>query len=137
MEAAMVYRMLADLVVIAHFAFIVFVAIGGLLAWRRPALVWLHLVALAWAVGILLIGFACPLTALEKHFRRLGGEPGYAGGFIDHYIENVLYPERFTPVLLALAAAAIVVGYTGLLTKRRGRPTMHRGASTPRPNELH
>ena len=133
----MVYRMLADLVVIAHFAFIGFVATGGLLAWRRPALVWLHLPALAWAVGILLIGFACPLTALEKHFRRLGGEPGYAGGFIDHYIENVLYPQRFTPVLLALAAAAIVLGYVGLLTKRGGRPTMHRTPGTTRPNGIH
>jgi len=112
----MVYRILADLVVIAHFAFIGFVTIGSLLAWhKKPVLVWLHVPALAWAVAIITIGSTCPLTVLENYFRRLGGEPGYAGGFVDHYIENVIFPQRLSPVLLALAAAAIVLGYAGLL----------------------
>jgi hypothetical protein len=128
----MVYRMLADLVVIVHFAFIVFVAIGGLLAWHKPALVRLHLPALAWAVAIITIGFTCPLTPLEKYFRRRGGEHGYAGGFVDHYIENVIYPQWLSPSLLALAAAAILLGYAGLLNKREHRRGRHRTRRTPR-----
>jgi hypothetical protein len=83
----MVYRVLADAVVLVHFAF----------------LVWLHLPALAWAVGIVTIGYECPLTALENRLRRLGGERAYPGGFVNHYIENVLYPQRLTPLLLVLA----------------------------------
>jgi hypothetical protein len=128
----MVYRLLADLVVVAHFAFIVFVAIGGLLVWHKPALVWLHIPALAWAAAIITIGFTCPLTPLEKYFRRLGGEPGYAGGFVDHYIENVLYPQRLSPLLLTLAAAAILLGYAGLLDKRQHRRGRRRTRRTPR-----
>ena len=117
----MVYRLLADLVVVVHFAFVVFVAVGGLLVWRRPALAWLHLPALAWAVAIIAIGFTCPLTPLEKYFRRLGGEPVYPGGFVDHYIENVVYPQRLSPVLWVLVAAASVLGYAAALRRRRLR----------------
>jgi hypothetical protein len=117
----MVYRALADAVVVAHFAFIVFVVVGPLLARHRPALVWLHLPALAWAVGIVTVGYECPLTALENRLRRLGGERAYPGGFVDHYIENVLYPQRLTPLLLTLAGGIVVVGYATLLTDRRRR----------------
>jgi hypothetical protein len=117
----MVYRLLADLVVIVHFAFIVFVVTGGLLSWRRPAFAWLHLPALAWAGAILTIGFTCPLTPLEKHLRRLGGERSYPGGFVDHYIENVLYPQRLSPLLWALASVAILLGYAALLTRLQRR----------------
>jgi hypothetical protein len=101
------------------FAFIVFIAVGGLLVWRWPRLMWLHAPALAWGVAIITIGFTCPLTPLEKHLQRLAGQRGYAGGFVDHYIENVIYPQRLTPLLRTLAAAAIVVDYAGLLNRRR------------------
>ena len=120
----MVYRVLADAVVVAHFAFLVFVVTGPLLAHRRRAVIWLHLPTLAWAVGIIAVGYECPLTALENRLRHLGGEPAYPGGFVDHYIENVLYPQRHTPLVLALAALTIAVGYatlprTGRLAARR------------------
>ena len=111
----MVYRVLADAVVVVHFAFVVFVVVGSLLARHRPALVWLHLPALAWAVGIVAVGYECPLTALENHLRRLGGERPYPGGFVDHYIENVIYPQRYTPLVLTLAAMVIAAGYAGLV----------------------
>jgi hypothetical protein len=120
----MVYRVLADAVVVVHFAFLAFVVTGPLLAQRWHPLVWLHLPALAWAVGIVAIGYECPLTALENRFRRLAGERVYPGGFVDHYIENVLYPQRFTPLVLAVAAVLIAVGYAGLV--RTDRPAARR-----------
>jgi hypothetical protein len=115
----MPYRLLADFVVIVHFAFVLFIAVGSLLAWRWPRLVWLHVPAALWGAAIITIGFECPLTPLEKYFRRLAGTQAYPGGFVDHYIENVIYPQRYTPLVRAVAATAIVVGYAGLLGRWR------------------
>ncbi len=114
----MPYRILADTVVIVHFSFIVFVAVGALLAWRWPGLVSAHAVALAWGVGTVIIGFPCPLTALEKGLRSLAGDQAYAGGFIDHYLEGVVYPGQYTWALRGLVAVAVLVGYVGLSRRR-------------------
>lgn len=92
----MVYRILADLLVAAHLSFILFVVFGGILSfWRRRA-AWFHLPAAAWGVLIEMSGWTCPLTPLEVRFRILGGEAGYAGGFMDHYILPILYPVGLT-----------------------------------------
>lgn len=88
----MVYRALADLVVILHLGFVLFVILGGLLALRWPRAAWFHLPAAIWGAGIEFFQGICPLTPLENHFRRLGGEAGYAGGFVEHYLLPVLYP---------------------------------------------
>jgi hypothetical protein len=114
----MLYWLLADLVVVVHLAFIAFVAVGALLAWRRPWLLLLHGPSVAWALAGITVGVPCPLTPLEKSLRRLAGEEGYPGGFVDHYVENVVYPGSLTPLLRALAALAIVTGYAGLLRRR-------------------
>lgn len=118
----MVYRVLADAVVVTHFAFIAFVVTGPYLARAWRPLVWLHLPALAWAVGIIAVGYECPLTALENHFRRLAGERVYPGGFVDRYIENVIYPQRYTPLVLTLGAVLIAAGYAGLIRTAHPAP---------------
>jgi len=118
----MVYRVLADTVVFLHFAFIAFVVTGPYLARLWRPVVWVHLPALAWAVGIVAVGYECPLTALENHFRRLAGERIYPGGFVDHYIENVIYPQRYTPLVLTLAATVIAAGYAGLVRAAHPAP---------------
>ncbi|HEV2760996.1 MAG TPA: DUF2784 domain-containing protein [Acidimicrobiales bacterium] len=116
----MLYRLMADLVVVVHLAFIAFVAVGALLAWRRPWLLLLHAPSLVWAVTSVTIGVPCPLTPLEKSLRRLAGQEGYAGGFVDRYVEGVVYPESLTPVLRTMVAAAVVLGYAGLYRRRHG-----------------
>lgn len=88
----MFYRFLADLVVVLHLGFVLFVVLGGLLALRWPRAAWFHLPAAIWGAGIEFVQGICPLTPLEHHFRRLGGEAGYAGGFVEHYLLPVLYP---------------------------------------------
>jgi hypothetical protein len=115
----MFYRLLAELVVLAHFCFIAFVAGGALLAWQWPRLLWLHLPAVVWAVAIVMVGFPCPLTPLENHLRRRAGQAGYAGGFVDHYLTGVIYPGRLTALIRTLVAAVVVTGYARLLVKRR------------------
>lgn len=125
----MLYRIAADAVMVLHFAFIVFIAAGALLAWRWPRLVWLHLPALAWGAGTVTLGFPCPLTGVEKDLRRLAGTEGYAGGFVDHYIEDVVYPDEYSAVLRAVAVVIIVVGYLGLRRRVSGSPA---GGATSR-----
>ena len=114
----MPYRILADIVVIVHFSFIVFVAVGALLAWRWPRLVSAHAAALAWGVGTVIIGFPCPLTALEKGLRSLAGDRAYPGGLIDHYLDGLVYPGQYTWALRGLVAVAVLIGYVGLWRRR-------------------
>lgn len=127
---AVLYRALADLVVVVHLAFIVFIAVGGLLAWRWPRVAWAHLPALVWGVGIITVGYDCPLTPLEKALRRRADGDAYAGGFVDRYVEGVVYPDELTPLLRAVAGVAVAVGYVGLLwTRRHPRGTAMRRAN--------
>ena len=115
----MLYGWLADLVVVVHVTFILFVGAGAILAWRWPKLLWLHVPAVIYAAAILTIHFDCPLTPLEKHLRHLAGQQLYSGGFVRHYLTNVVYPGALTGYLQALAAVAIVVGYGRLVVRWR------------------
>ena len=122
MDTPVAYRIAADLLVVAHALFVVFVVLGGLLVLRWPRLAWLHLPVAVWGALIEFSGWICPLTPLENRFRRAGGEAGYSGGFIDHYIVPVLYPQGLTrgwSVVLGGAVVLINVAiYTRLLTRR-------------------
>jgi hypothetical protein len=103
------YRAFADLVVLAHLAFIVFVLVGGLLALRRWWLGLVHLPAAIWGVAVEVTGGLCPLTPLENELRRLSGSAGYTGGFVEHYLLPVIYPAGLThrvQLVLALAVLA-------------------------------
>lgn len=120
----MTWRVLADLVVALHFAFIAFVTAGGFLAWRWPRIAWLHAIALGWGLWILASGAICPLTPLENALRVRAGEVGYEGGFIERYITPVIYPAGLTRSFQAALGAGLVfvniVAY-GALWRRRGR----------------
>ena len=103
----MPYALLADLVLILHATFILFVVFGGLLVFWRRRLIWLHIPAAAWGILIEFRGWICPLTYLENDLRTAAGGSGYAGGFIDHYLAPLVYPSALsheTQVLLGLAA---------------------------------
>jgi hypothetical protein len=106
----MIFRLLADIVLLTHFAFVLFVVLGGLLVLKWPRTAWLHLPAAAWGVIVQLSGLRCPLTPLEWRLRELGGEAGYTGGFVEHYIFGLLYPAGLTSGMqtaLGLAVAAL------------------------------
>jgi len=100
--------LLADLVVVVHLAFVAFAVGGGLAVARRPRLAWLHLPALAWAAAVMAFGWTCPLTPLEKRLRALAGETPYEGGFVQRYLEPVLYPPGLTRSHQVTLAAALV-----------------------------
>ncbi len=87
----MFYRLAADLILIVHFCFVLFVVFGGLLVLRRRIFAVLHIPAVVWGVLIEFFWWNCPLTTMENYLRGLGGESGYDGGFIDYYVSLVLY----------------------------------------------
>lgn len=107
----MLYRILADAVVVVHGLFILFVAAGALLALRWPRSLWLHAPAALWGAWVELAGRICPLTPLENHLRERGGAAGYQGGFIERYLVPAIYPgEALTrEVQVGLGALVVVV----------------------------
>ena len=107
----------ANIIVLLHFAFILFVSVGGLLVLRWPRLAWLHLPCVAWGVLIEVSGGICPLTPLELRYRHAAGDPGYSGDFIDRYLLPLIYPSGLTRSLqiglgLALLLFNLVVYVT-------------------------
>jgi hypothetical protein len=115
----MAYRAAADAILVAHLAFVLFVVFGALLLLRWPRLAWLHIPAVVWAAFIEFSGTICPLTPLEVALRQRAGQAGYGGGFIDHYVVSLLYPEGLTQntqatlgaVLVAINAAIYIVAF--------------------------
>ncbi|HEX2251318.1 MAG TPA: DUF2784 domain-containing protein [Gemmatimonadales bacterium] len=113
---------LADVVVVAHFIFVLFVVFGGLLVLRWPKLAYVHLPVAAYGALIELVGWICPLTPLEKRLREQAGLEGYEGGFVEHYILPVLYPSGLNRAV-QLVLGALVIGINvviyGLIIRRR------------------
>lgn len=106
----MPYLLIANVLVLLHLAFVAFVVLGGVLVLRRPRLAWVHLPCALWGALIEFTGWVCPLTPLEIRFRQLGGQAGYAGGFIEHYVLPVLYPQYLPrPMQLALGMLVLMV----------------------------
>lgn len=119
----MSYRLAADAVLLLHAGFIVFVLLGAVFAlrWRWWPLV--HLPAAGWGMWVSASGATCPLTPLENSLRHAAGQAGYQGGFIEHYLLAMIYPEGLTrPTQWTLAA--VVLGVNLVLYAwiwRRGR----------------
>jgi hypothetical protein len=120
----MLYRLFADAVLLLHLLFVLFVVAGGLLALRWRWMPWLHLPALAWGATVEFTGWICPLTPLENALRAAGGEAGFAGGFIDHYLLPLLYPAALTPQVQWLLGSALLIfnlAVYGVVWRRRLR----------------
>ncbi len=121
----MLLRIAADLIVLVHFAFVIFVVAGGLLALKWPKMAYLHIPAAVWGAWIGFANWICPLTPLENHLRLLAGEAGYAGGFIEHYITRILYPAGLTAGMRVMLGVAVVAAnlmvYRVYFARRRSR----------------
>ena len=116
------YRVLADTVLVVHLAFVVFVALGGLLILKWRWIAWLHVPAAVWGAAIELGGWTCPLTPLEDHLRARAGEAGSRGDFLAHYLMPVIYPEGLTrdaQVILGLAALSFNAAVYAVVLRRR------------------
>ena len=103
------YPLLANLVLILHLAFVVFVLCGGLLVWRWRWIAWLHLPAVLWGAVVEFTGWICPLTPLENWLRAQSGENSYSSDFLAQYLLPVLYPGDLTRGIQLLLGTVVVV----------------------------
>jgi len=108
------YKALADLVVVAHFAYLAAMVFGGFAAARWHRFLPWHLVAVGWALGAVTIHYDCPLTGLEQQLRESAGRGVYEGSFLRHYVRGVLFPEWFTPYVVAAMVTLVVAGWIRL-----------------------
>jgi len=103
------YRLLANAVVVVHALFIVFIVFGGFLAWRWRWVAVLHVPCAVWGVLIEYNGWICPLTPLENSLRMRAGQQGYSGGFVEHYLLPAIYPAGLTPRIQVVLGTAVLV----------------------------
>lgn len=116
------WQILADIVLLIHLAFIIFVIIGGLFARQWRWLPWVHLPAAAWGIAIELKGWICPLTHLEIYLRHTSGAAGYTGGFLEHYLVSIVYPAGLTPAIqIYLGLGVLMINILAYSLVWRGR----------------
>jgi hypothetical protein len=125
-------RILTDFIVVTHLLFILFVIFGGFFVLYKRWVVWVHLPAVIWGICVELFGWICPLTPLENWLRSGGGQQGYEGGFIEHYLMPIIYPDHLTrnmQILFGLGVLMINAILYGIWLSR-GRQLKH---NKPRP----
>ena len=105
----MVYKLLADFVLLLHFAFIIFVIFGGLLALKNVKWAWLHVPAAVWGGLVEFAGWICPLTPLENWLRFKAGAGTYQESFIAHYLLPLIYPTELTRNVQIMLGVGIVL----------------------------
>lgn len=115
-------RIAADLVLVTHLAFILFIVVGGLLVVKWPRVAWAHIPSWIYGALIEFVGWTCPLTPLEQRLRRAAGEGGYEGSFVEHYLVPIIYPSGYSFELRMMLGTAVVllnVGVYAWVIRRR------------------
>ena len=133
------YRVLADVVVVVHFAFVVFVVVGGLLALRWRRVLWAHVPSVVYSIWIITFSITCPLTPLERNLRERAGQERFEESFIERYVEGILYPGDMLRQAQAVGAAIVVLSWLALVQqyrRRRRGVAVHEGdAPDERPDD--
>ncbi len=119
----MCYRLAAEVVLLLHLAFIVFVVFGAAMQLRFRWSPVIHLPAAIWGIIVELTGRSCPVTLLENYLRNKGGQLGYPESFIEHYLLAIIYPDGLTrEVQFALATLVAIINvaiYGWIFWRRR------------------
>ena len=120
------YQLAADLTLVLHLFFIIFVLFGGLLCLQRTAWAWLHLPAAMWGIWVEWAGWICPLTPMENYFRQLASGQEYSESFLEHYLLPLIYPGYLTVSLQWFFGTLVIVVnifiYLYVYRKQRKRP---------------
>ncbi|MDT4923101.1 MAG: hypothetical protein QOG01_814 [Pseudonocardiales bacterium] len=118
------WRILGDVMVGAHFAFLGYLIVGGFIAWRWPWTIYPHILAVIWGALIIITKVPCPLTALQNQLRERGGQQPLGGpdrGFIAHYVRGHLYPIAYEHVIQATIGLVVLGSWVGFAIRMRHR----------------
>jgi hypothetical protein len=115
------WRGLADGVVAVHYAYVAYLVVGGFIAWRWPRTIWLHVVAVGWAVAIVATKVPCPLTALQNHFRESAGLRPLSDSFINLYVRGTFYPADQQTTARVVLGAVVLGAWIGFVRIQRRR----------------
>lgn len=113
---------LVDVTVVVHFAALLYIGLGGFLAWVWPKTIFVHVFFAAWGIAVNVLPILCPLTALEDYFRGRQGLGPLPGGFNEYYIYDSIIPRPLLPAVAVAAVILLVVSYVGVYVRwRHGR----------------
>ena len=116
------YEVIVGMVIAAHFAFLLYLPVGGFIALRWRRTIWLHLLTVLWGIVITAEHLDCPLTGLERWARgKAGMGPLPSEGFIAHYINGVLYPASWAGAVQTVVFATVVLSWALFVWRRRHR----------------
>lgn len=122
-QSPLVNRFMADLVLLLHFAFVIFAVFGAFLVLLDPSWAWVHIPTVLWSAVVNLANWTCPLTPLENTYRNRMGT-SYQGGFIEHYVGSMVYPQGMPRRLELIAGISIIlwnaIVYAALITQAAG-----------------
>jgi hypothetical protein len=117
---------LAGVTVVVHFAALLYIGLGGFLAWKWPKSFFVHVFFAAWGIAVNVLPVACPLTALQDHFRAQQGLGPLPGGFNEYYIYGHIIPRPLLPVVAIGAVILLIVSYVGIYVRwRQSRSAVH------------
>jgi hypothetical protein len=116
-----VAHFLADLTVAVHILALLFIGLGGFLAWRWPKVVFVHVFFAVWGVLVNVTPVPCPLTAAENFFRHQEGLGDLPGGFNAYYLYDTVIPRSLLPVVVVVALGLLVFSYIGAYHRWRHR----------------
>ena len=108
------YEFFANLTLIAHLIFILFVVFGGLIFFIFPKIIYMHIPALLWGIYIELTNSVCPLTYLENWFLYKGELTTYSNDFINNYLFPIIYPEGLTTEIQIYLGVSLIVVNTSI-----------------------
>ena len=103
------YEIAADLILIIHFTFVLFVVFGALLLFASIKIIFIHIPAVIWGSYIELTNSICPLTYLENWFLHKANLTTYSEGFIQNYLVPIVYPMNLTKDLQIYLGIVLIV----------------------------
>ena len=103
------YQIAANLTLIIHFIFIIFVVFGALLFLISKKIVFIHFPFLIWGCYVEFTNSICPLTYLENWFLNKANLTTYSEGFIQNYLVPIVYPINLTKDLQIYLGASLIV----------------------------
>jgi hypothetical protein len=111
------YSALAVCILALHALFILWVGFGTILTRSRPLLRWLHIASLVWGILTELLPWPCPLTLLESWLEAKSGVEPYQGGFLLHYLDDLVYPN-ISATVLTVAGVLVCVLNLGIYSRQ-------------------